>query len=114
MFAMKWMFSPKFVAGAAVGYLFGARAGREQYDKIMSKVNVRKDQMTAQARETGAAVLDKVKDKTPFGSDGAQDPAGRHAGRTAGLGGEADSSAPRGAADSAAANAKVMHASGRG
>ncbi len=95
MFAMKWMCSVKFLIGAMVGYVLGARAGREQYDKLMSKVDSGKDQLTQQARESGAAVIDRIKDKTPFGSEG-------------------EENRDRGPARSAQANGRVVHASGRG
>jgi hypothetical protein len=83
---MKWMFSPKFVAGAAVGYLFGTRAGREQYDRIMARVDTTKGQVLEQAREHGSEVIDKARDRgaevvekvkehSPFGPDSEAHPA---------------------------------------
>lgn len=32
------MLNMKFLTGAAVGYVIGARAGRDQYDKLVAKV----------------------------------------------------------------------------
>lgn len=62
-----------FVVGAAVGYLLGTRAGREQYEKIKSgarsamdhpviKDNVAKAEtaITDAVREQGAKVTDQV------------------------------------------------------
>jgi hypothetical protein len=46
MFDMKLVLSPKFLVGAAVGSMLGMRAGRDRYDKIMSKVNNTKEQLT--------------------------------------------------------------------
>jgi hypothetical protein len=125
MFPIKLMFSVKFLTGAAVGYLLGARAGREQYDRVLAKVDAGKDQMVQQvrehggeviekarehgaeviekAREHGAEVVEKVKDKTPFGSDGEADSFGPGAG---------PSQDP--AAERAVADGHPMHASGRG
>lgn len=91
---MKWMCSVKFLTGALVGYVFGARAGREQYDKLMSKVDNGKDQLRQQARESGAEVIVKIKDKTPFGS-------------------EAEENLVRDPARSGLADGKVIPASGR-
>lgn len=74
-----------FVVGAAVGYLLGTRAGREQYEKIKStarsafehpavrdKVDAAEAAITEAVREQGAQLTDKVagmvKDK--FGGTG--------------------------------------------
>ncbi|MFC4554873.1 YtxH domain-containing protein [Georgenia faecalis] len=74
-----------FVIGAGVGYLLGARAGRQQFEKIKrASKNVWQDPRVQQgvqkvegkvsevAREQGSAVTDKVAGmvKGKLGSDG--------------------------------------------
>ncbi|GAB78547.1 hypothetical protein SAMN05421595_2825 [Austwickia chelonae] len=67
-----------FIAGLGVGYLLGARAGRSQYEKIMSqadalwndarvqeKVEQAQTLATDAASTAGAAVVDKAKEKAP-------------------------------------------------
>ncbi len=60
------------VAAGAVGYVFGARAGREQYEKIRQqarkvwsdpRVQEKKDQVQEVAHRKGAEVQEKVQDK---------------------------------------------------
>ncbi|WP_051366006.1 YtxH domain-containing protein [Hamadaea tsunoensis] len=57
-----------FVAGAAVGYVLGARAGREQYDKLVRSARQLWESPTVQeaagvAREQTARLVDTAKDK---------------------------------------------------
>lgn len=62
-----------FIAGAALGYLFGTRAGREQYEKmkasarsaldnpaVKDKVAQAENAITEVVREQGAKVTDQV------------------------------------------------------
>ncbi len=69
------------IAGVAVGYVLGARAGRDRYEQIEAKVRgvwrdprvqKAKDQAGDLAQEKGAQVQDKVSQATSddeFGSD---------------------------------------------
>ncbi len=67
-----------FIAGLGVGYLLGARAGRSQYEHIMSqadalwndarvqeKVEQAQHLATDAAASAGAVVVDKAKEKAP-------------------------------------------------
>ena len=64
-----------FVAGAGIGYLFGTRAGRQQFEKIkgwasdawadprvQTRVNDLESQATRFAKEQGSALMDKAVD----------------------------------------------------
>jgi hypothetical protein len=62
------------LAGAAVGYVLGARAGRERYEQIMSKAKgIASDPRVKQkARDAGTA----VKENAPVVKDKVADAAG--------------------------------------
>lgn len=58
------MVSVKFLAGAALGYLAGARAGREHYDKIVGLI-----QGAAQGGEADHAAVNTPMTRTATGED---------------------------------------------
>ena len=57
------MVSVKFLAGAAVGYVLGTKAGREQYDKIMAELkNGRGSELMEKGRDAVEGVLHRTSD----------------------------------------------------
>lgn len=82
-----------FVLGAGVGYLLGARAGRQQFEKIKDAsktvwqdprvqqgVQKVEDRVGQVARDQGSAVTDKVAGlvKSKIGSEGRQSDSSTH------------------------------------
>jgi hypothetical protein len=88
MLSVKLLLSPKFMLGAAGGYLLGARAGRAQYDRMIAAARKTNGRLMRRAHDCGVEVMEKVKDKAPFDWD--------HA------------------CDTAPANGRPLHVSGRG
>lgn len=71
-----------FLAGAAAGYVLGAKAGREQYEKIMAaakqvnenpKIQQAVDTMTHKGTEIIGDAKDKIGDKVPGARQSAGD-----------------------------------------
>jgi len=56
-----------FVAGAGIGYILGARAGREQYEKIMNAAAMQKAREVATAR--GNEFMDTAKHALHMGGE---------------------------------------------
>ncbi len=76
-----------FLAGAAVGYVLGARAGRERYEQIKSqamrfandpRVKEKAQQASTAVRENAPAVKEKVTSAATNAKDAASDKLGRH------------------------------------
>lgn len=90
---MKFPF--RILLGAAVGYVFGTRAGRERYDEIVSKVHELRQsdkvrQFESDAHETADRVGHRLNQRATTVADKAKDRIGRH---DAGSGGTGQASA---------------------
>jgi len=83
------------LAALAVGYVLGARAGRERYDQIMSLIAKVKDNPRVQ--EKAHQAVDLAKDQAPVMADKVTHAAAAAASRVVGHGDSEEASAPNGA-----------------
>ena len=66
------MFRLGIIIGGAIGYVMGAKAGRQRYEQLMQQAKQWREspqgqQVTAKASEVAAQVTEKVKERTGGG-----------------------------------------------
>ena len=105
-----------FLAGAAAGYVLGAKAGRGRYERIKTqadtlwhdpRVQERVGQAQSFVHDTGGAMVDAAKEKVPGVQAKLGDAAGAAKAKVAGATGVSGVSGDGGAPDATAASAEA-------